>query len=126
MPDQCVTVEATINLRTLIHTTGIIHPTEQYSDDNQRVVASSLSTTSNSKIEVRVTNTSPNPFTHSTIAEFSILSPQEATQLQSFNSATLKVLADENTDQALEYVNEILKSSEKPQTPPKCLVPHAR
>ena len=45
------------------HTTGIIHSTEQYSGDNQVVVASSLSIASNSKIEVRVPNTSPNQFT---------------------------------------------------------------
>ena len=82
-------------------------------------MASSLSTVSNSKIEIRVTNTSPNPFTfqkNANVAEFTILSPQEAKQLHPLNSAALKVLAEDNTEQALEYVNELLKSSEKPQT----------
>ena len=119
MPDQCITIEAGINLRTITNTTGIIHPTEQYSGEHQLVVASSLSTVSNSKIEIRVTNTSPNPFTlkkNANVAEFTILSPQEAKQLHPLNSATLKVLAEDNTKQALEYVNELLKSSEKPQT----------
>ena len=119
MPDQCITIEAGINLRTITNTTGIIHPTEQYSGEHQIVVASSLSTISNSKIEIRVTNTSPNPFTlkkNANVAEFTILSPQEAKQLHPFNSAALKVLAEDNTEQALEYVNALLKSSEKPQT----------
>ena len=119
MPDQCITIEAGINLRTITNTTGIIHPTEQYSGEHQLVVASSLSTVSNSKIEIRVTNTSPNPFTlkkNANVAEFTILSPQEAKQLHPLNSAALKVLAEDNTEQALEYVNELLKSSEKPQT----------
>ena len=39
--------------------------------------------------------------------------PQEAKQLHPLNSAALKVQADDNTEQALEYVNELLKSSEK-------------
>ena len=76
-PEQCVTNEDGINLRTLANTTGIIHPTEQYSGDNQVVVASAISTASNSKLEVQVTNTSSNPFTlKKTFAEFSILSPK--------------------------------------------------
>ena len=119
MPDQCITIEAGINLRTITNTTGTIHPTEQYSGEHQLVVASSLSTATNSKIETRVTNTSPNPFTlkkNANVAEFTILSPQEAKQLHPLNSAALKVLAEDNTEQALEYVNELLKSSEKPQT----------
>ena len=33
MPDQCITTEAGINLRTITNTTGIIHPTEQYSGE---------------------------------------------------------------------------------------------
>ena len=119
MPEQCITIEAGINLRTITNTTGIIHPTEQYSGEHQLVVASSLSTISNSKSEIRVTNTSPNLFTlkkNANVAEFTILSPQEAKQLHPLNSAALKVLAEDNTEQALEYVNELLKSSEKPQT----------
>ena len=105
MPEPCVTIEAGINLRTLTNTTGIIHPTEQYSGDNQIARASSISTVLNSKIEVRVTNTSPAPFTlkkNPTSAKFTILSPQEAKQLQPLNSAALKVLTDDNSDQALE------------------------
>ena len=52
-----------------------------------------------------------------------ILSPQEAKQLHPLNSAALKVLADDNTEQALEYVNELLKSSEKQQTVQSCWFP---
>ena len=80
MPNQCATIEAGINLRTLTNTTGTTHRTEQYPGDNQIVVASSNSTTSNSKTEMRVTNTSPNPFTlkyKTTVAEFLILSPKK-------------------------------------------------
>ena len=115
MPNQCVTIEAAINLRTQTNTTGIIHPTEQYSGDNQIAVASAFSTVPNSKIEVRVTNTSQTPFTlkkNATVAEVPILSPQQAKQLQPLNSAALKVLTDDNSNQTLIYVNELLKSAE--------------
>ena len=111
MPDQCVTIEAGNNLRTFANTTGIVHPTEQYSGENQIVVATSISTVSNSKIEVQITNTSPYPFSpkkNATVAELSTLSPQDAEQLIPLNSASLKVLADDNSDQALNYVNELL------------------
>ena len=126
IPNQCATIEAGINLRTLTNTTGTTHWTEQYPGDNQIVVASSNSTTSNSKTEMRVTNTSPNPFTlkdKTTVAEFLILSPKKAKQLQPLNSAALKVLADDNSVQALEYVDELLDSSEKPQNVPKLWFP---
>ena len=108
MPDQIVRVEEGIKLRTLTSTTGIIHPTEPYSREHQIVVASSLMTTSSSKIEVRVTNTSSDPFTlkkNASVATITILLPQEAKQLQPLNPAAFRVLADDNTEQALEYVN---------------------
>ena len=88
MPDQCVTVEAGINQRTLRNTTGITHPTEPYSGKNHIVIAGSLSTASISKFEVRVTNTLPNRFTlkrNATVAEFTMLYPQESKQLQPLN-----------------------------------------
>ena len=109
IPDQCITIEAGINLSTITNTTGIIHPTEQYSGEHQLVVASSLSTVSNSKIEIRVTNTSPNPFTikkNTNVAEFTIMSPQEAKQLYPLNSAALKFLAEDNTEQSLQIIQE--------------------
>ena len=103
MPDQFVTVEAGIKLRTLTSTTGIIHPTEPYSGEHQIVVASSLITTSNSKMKVRVINTSPDPFTlkkNATVAKITILLPQEAKQLQPLYPAALRVLDDDNTEQS--------------------------
>ena len=93
MPDQCFTIEAGINLRNLTNTAGVVHPAAQHSGYNKIVVASSMSTFPNSKIEVRVTNTSPNPFAikkNAPVAEFTIISPQEAKQLQPLNSAALK------------------------------------
>ena len=114
MPDQSITIEDGINLRTLTNTTGMIHSTEPYSGEHQLVVASSLSTATNAKIEIRVTNTSPSPFAlkkKTNVAEFTILSPQEAKQLHPLNSVAFKVLAEDTTEQALEYVNKLLKFS---------------
>ena len=42
--------------------------------------------------------------------------PQDGKQQHPLNSAALKVLADDNSDQELEYVDDLLKSSEKPHT----------
>ena len=81
------------------------------------MVASSISTASNQKIDIRVTNTTPTPYTikrNTTIAEFKILSPEEAKELKPLNSAALKVLAEDDSEDAMVYINELLKTSEKP------------
>ena len=80
-PDQCITVEAIVNFKSIADTTGIIHPTQNYSDDKPIVLASSLSTVHNVRVPIRITNTSPTPFTikkKTVVAEFYITTPKEA------------------------------------------------
>ena len=59
-----------------------------------------MSTATNRKIEVRVKNTTPTPFTikkDTTIAKIKILSQVEAVkEFQPLNTAALKVLAEDN------------------------------
>ena len=100
MPHQCTKIEAGIN-NCQYHTTDIVHVIEQGTRDNQRVVISPISTATNSKIQIRITNTSPNPFTlkkNTSVADFHILSVQEAKQLRPLNSAALNVLADDDSE----------------------------
>ena len=81
------------------------------------MVASSISTASNRKFDIRVTNTTPTPYTikrNTTIAEFKILSPEEAKELKPLNTAALKVLAEDDSEDAMVYISELLKTPEKP------------
>ena len=77
-PDQCTTVEALVNIRAIADTTDVIHPLPAYSEDKPIVIASSLSTAHEMKIPIRITNTSPTPFTikkNTVVAEFHIQRP---------------------------------------------------
>ena len=118
-PDQCITVEALVNIKSITDSTGIAHPTQNYSDDKPIVLASSLSTVHDMRVPIRLTITSPTPFTikrNTVVAEFHITTPKEAKNIKPLSTAALKVLTEDDSEQALEYVNEWLKPTEKPGT----------
>ena len=118
-PDQCITIEALVIIRAIADTTGVIHPLPTYSEDKPIVIASSLSTVHEMKIPIRITNTSPTPFTikkNTVEAEFHITTPNEAKNIKPISIAALKILTEDDSEQALEYVNELLKTTEKPET----------
>ena len=50
------------------------------------------------------------------MAEFKVLSPEEAKELKPVNTAALKVLTEDDSEDAITYINELLKTSDK--TPP--------
>ena len=118
-PDQCSTVEALVNISSIADTTGVIHPISAYTEDKPMVIASSLSTVHEMKVPIRITNTSPTPFTskkNTVVAEFQITTPKEAKNIKPLSTAALKVLTEDDSEQALEYVNELLKKTKKPET----------
>ena len=118
-PDQCITVEAAVNIRSIADTTGVIHPIPSYTEDKPIAIASSLSTAHEMKVPIRITNTSPTPFTikkNTVVAEFHITTPKEAKNIKPLSTAALKVLTEDDSEQALEYVHELLKTTEKPET----------
>ena len=107
-PETTQTITGSTDIPSNVDTTGVINPL---------VVASSISTASNRKIDIRVTNTTPTPYTikrNTTIAEFKILSPEEAKELKPLNTAALKLLAEDDSEDAMIYINELLKTPEKP------------
>ena len=118
-PDQCITVEAIVNIKSIADTHGIVHPTQNYSDDKPIVLASSLSTDHDMRVPIRLTNTSLTPFTikkNTVVAEFHITTHKKAKNIKPSSTAALKVLTEDYSEQALEYVNELLKTTEKPET----------
>ena len=117
--DQCITVEALVNIKLITDTTGVIHPTPAYAEDKRIVLASSLSTVQEMRVSIRITNTSSTPFTikkNTVVAEFHITTPNEAKNIKPLSTAAIKVLTENDSEQALEYVNELLKTTEKPET----------
>ena len=116
-PETTQTITGSTDIPSNVDTTGVINPATNHCSGDPLVVASSISTASNRKIDIRVTNTTPTPYTikrNTTIAEFKILSPEEAKELKPLNTAALKVLAEDDSEEAMVYINELLKTSEKP------------
>ena len=118
-PDQCTRVESLVNIKSIADPTGVIHPTPAFAEDKPIVLASSLSTVHERKVPIRITNTSPTSFTikkNTVVAEFHITTPNEAKNVKILSTAALKVLTENDSEQALEYVNELLKTTEKLET----------
>ena len=118
-PYQCITVEASVNIRSIADTTGVIHPIPAHTEDKPIVIPSSLSIVHELKTPIRITNTSPTPFTikkNTVVAEFHVTTPNEAKNIKPLSTAALKVLTEDDSEQALEYVNELLKTTKKPET----------
>ena len=116
-PETTQTITAYVDTSSTIDTTGVINPATNHCSADPLVVASSISTASNQKIDVRVTNTTPTPYTikkYTTIAEFKIISPEEAKELKPLNTAALNVLTEDDSEDAIVYINELLKTSDKP------------
>ena len=117
-PDQCITAEALVNVKSIADTTGVIHPMPAFAEDKPIVLASTLSTVHKMRVPIRLTNTSPTPLTikkNTVVAEFRITTPKEAKNIKLLSTAALKVLTEDDSEQALEYVNELLKTTEKPE-----------
>ena len=117
--DQCSTVEALVNISSIADTTCVIHPISAYTEDKPIIIASSLSTVHEMKVPIRKTKTSPTPFTikkNTVVAEFHITTPKEAKNIKPLSTAALKVLTEDDSEQAIEYVNELLKTTEKLET----------
>ena len=116
-PETTQTITGSTDIPSNVDTTDVINPATNHCSGDPLVVASSISTASNRKIDIRVTNTTPTPYTikrNTTIAEFKILSPEEAKELKPLNTAALKVLAEDDSEDAMVYINELLKTPEKP------------
>ena len=80
-----------------VDTTGVINPAINHCSGHTLIVASSISTVVNRKLDIRVTNTAHTPYKikkKTTVAEFKILSPEEAKEFKPLNTAALKVLTD--------------------------------
>ena len=127
-PDQYITIEVLVNIKSIADTTGFIHPMSAYAEDKPLVLASSLSTIHNMRVHAsfRLTNASPTPFTikkNKVVAEFHITTPKEAKNIKPLSTAALKVLSEDDSEKAIEYVNELLKTMEKPETTQQFRVP---
>ena len=128
-PDQCITVEASVKIRSIADTTGIIHPIPAYTEDKPIAIASSLSTVHEMKTPIRITNTSPTPFTikkNTVVAEFHITTPNEAKNIKPLSTAALKVPNRRRLGASTRVRKRIAENYRKTRNIPTVLVPNPR
>ena len=110
--DTTKTIIANINTPTKTETIGIVTPTDAFQGSQKITIASSISRAHDNQIELRVNNTSPTPYTikkNTTLGEMKILTPYEAKNLKPVNPIAIKILAEDDSEQAHAYVNELMK-----------------
>ena len=116
-PETTQTITVHTDVSSNIDTTGVINPAINHCSGNTLVVAGSISTAAGRKLDIRLTNTAHTPYTikkNTTVAEFKIMSPEDAKELKRLNTAALQVLTEDDSEDAVIYINELLNTADSP------------
>ena len=94
--------------------TGIIQPSPLLESDEDLLICPALSSTQNNKHMVQTNKFLDHPYTlrkgiH--IANFSILTPEQTEHIRPVNPTTVRPLLNNNHDDAIHYINSLLKTS---------------
>ena len=114
----------TVNhIKSQVHTknevTGIKQPTFDLEDNDQLFLRPALTATQNRQITVLINDFVEHPYTVKTgchIATFSIKTPEPAKHMKPTHPAPLRYLSDTNHNDAIQYVNSILKMIESAES----------
>ena len=109
----------TIRVKSQIYTdneaTGIIQPSPLLENDEDLLICPAISSTQNNKHMVQISN-----FLHHTytlkkgthIASFSIITPEQTKHIRPVNPTSVRHLLNNSHDDAIHYINSLLKTSE--------------
>ena len=94
--------------------TGIIQPSPFLKNDEDILISPALSSTQNNKHMVSISNFLDHPYTlkkgtHK--ANFSILTPEQTKHIRPVNPTSVRHLLNNNHDDAIHYINSLLKAS---------------
>ena len=112
------TIRAFVDHRSKWNTTGTVTPLEKFTETASLLISHSMSTKIDKKIAVRVTNTTESPYlikTHTEIAEFSVVTPEQSKHIKPVDMAILSVIPQRDPDLTA-YLNELLRTN-KPEHP---------
>ena len=108
----------TIWIKSQIYTeneaTGIIQPSPLLENDQYLLICPAISSTQNNKHMVQISNFLYHPYTlnkRTHIANFSILTPEQTKHIRPVNPTSVRHLLDNNQDDAIHYINSLLKTS---------------
>ena len=108
----------TIWLKSQIYTenkaTGIFQPSPLLENDEDLLICPAISSTQNNKHMVQIGNFLDHPYTlkkRTHMANFSILTPEQTKHIRPVNPTSVRHLLNNNHDDAIHYINSLLKTS---------------
>ena len=99
------------------NTTGTVTPVEKFTETASLIISHSISTITDRKIAVRVTNTTESPYTinkNTQIAEFSVVTPEQSKFIKPVDMAILSMIPEGDPD-LITYLTELLRTNELDQ-----------
>ena len=94
--------------------TGIFQPAPLLENDEDLLICPAISSTQNNKHMVQISNFLDHPYTlkkRTHMANFSILTPEQTKHIRPVNPTPVKHLLNNNHDDAIHYINSLLKTS---------------
>ena len=99
------------------NTTGTVMPVEKFTENASLKISHSMSTFTDRKIAVRVTNTTESPYTinkNTQIAEFSIVTPEQSKFIKPVDRAIITMIP-EGDPYLITYLTELLRTNKPDQ-----------
>ena len=99
------------------NTTGTVLPVEKFTENASLIISHSMSTITDKKIAVRVTNTTESPYTinkNTQIAEFSVVIPEQSKFIKPVDMAILSMIPEGDPD-LITYLTELLRTNRPDQ-----------
>ena len=99
------------------NTTGTVTPVEKFTQAASLLISHSISTISDSKIAVRITNTTESPYKinkNTQIADFSVVTPEQSKFIRPVDTAILYMIPECDPDLTT-YLTELLRTNKPDQ-----------
>ena len=118
-PATTKTITAFIDHPSKWNTTGTVTPLEKFTETASLLISHSMSTKIDKRIAVRVTNATESPYhikkhTHTHIAEFSVVTPEQSKHNKPVNMANLSMIPQGDPDLTAD-LNELLRTNKPEQ-----------
>ena len=116
-PATTKTVTAFIDHPSKWNTTGTVTPLEKFTETASLLISHSMSTITDKRIAVRVTNTTESPYLikkNTQIAEFSVVTPEQSKHIKPVDMAILSMIPQGDPDMTA-YLNELLRTNKSEQ-----------
>ena len=111
------TITAFVDLVSEWNTTRTVTPVEKFTETASLIISHSMSTITDRKIAVKVTNTTESPYTiikNTQIAEFSVVTPEQSKFIKPVDMAILSLIPEGDRD-LITYLTELLRTNKQDQ-----------